>query len=46
MPSEDGLYSLFSKLYDNQREVEMSLEEYLRGCAENPTMMASAAARA
>jgi serine protein kinase len=45
MPSEDGLYSLFSKLYDNQREVEMSLEEYLRGCAENPTMMASAAER-
>jgi serine protein kinase len=45
MPSEDGLYSLFSKLYDNQREVEMSLEEYLRGCAENPAMMASAAER-
>src|SRR3954462_7879175 len=45
MPSETGLYSLFSKLYDNQREVEMSLEDYLRGCADNPTMMASAAER-
>jgi serine protein kinase len=45
MPSENGLYSLFSKLYDNQREVEMSLEDYLRGCAENPAMMASAAER-
>jgi serine protein kinase len=45
MPSEDGLYSLFSKLYDNQREVEMSLEDYLRGCTDNPAMMASAAER-
>jgi serine protein kinase len=45
MPSEDGLFGLFSKLYDNQREVEMSLEDYLRGCADNPAMVASAAER-
>jgi serine protein kinase len=45
MPSELGLYGLFSKLYDNQREVEMSLEEYLRGCSDDPSMMASAAER-
>jgi serine protein kinase len=45
MPSEDGLFGLFSKLYDNQREVEMSLEDYLRGCADNPMMMASSAER-
>jgi serine protein kinase len=45
MPSQDGLFGLFSKLYDNQREVEMSLEDYLRGCSDNPALMASAAER-
>ena len=32
MPAEDGLFGLYSRLYENQREVEMPLEEYLRGC--------------
>ncbi len=29
MPSEDGLFGLFSKVYESQREVEMSLDAYL-----------------
>jgi serine protein kinase len=45
MPSEDGLFSLFSKLYDDQREVEMPLEDYLRRCADDPSYYASAAER-
>jgi serine protein kinase len=45
MPSEDGLFSLFSRLYESQREVEMSLEDYLRGCTDDPKMMASSAER-
>jgi serine protein kinase len=45
MPSDDGLFGLFSRLYENQREVEMSLEGYLKGCASDPTMLAGAAER-
>jgi len=45
MPSEDGLFGLFSRLYDSQREIEMSLEDYLRGCSDDPKLMASAAER-
>jgi serine protein kinase len=45
MPSEDGLFSLFSRLYESQREVEMSLEGYLKGCAEDPSMLAGSAER-
>jgi serine protein kinase len=45
MPSEDGLFGLFSRLYESQREVEMSLEGYLKGCADDPTMLAGPAER-
>src|SRR5262249_48543961 len=45
MPSEDGLFGLFSRLYESQREVEMSLEGYLKGRATDSTMYASAAER-
>jgi len=45
MPSEDGLYALYSRLYDTQKEVEMSLEDYLRGCADDATYYASTAER-
>src|SRR5689334_23047232 len=45
MPSEDGLFGLFSRLYESQREVEMSLEGYLKGCTEDPAMLAGAAER-
>lgn len=45
MSSDDGLFGLYSRLYESQREVEMSLEEYLRRCATDPSMYASAAER-
>src|SRR6516162_6404306 len=45
MPSEDGLFGLFSRLYESQREVEMSLEGYLKGCADDPAMLAGPAER-
>jgi serine protein kinase len=45
MSSDDGLFGLYSRLYESQREIEMSLEDYLRRCATDPTMYASAAER-
>jgi serine protein kinase len=45
MPSEDGVFGLFSKIYEAQREVEMSVEGYLGKCADDRGMMAGAAER-
>jgi serine protein kinase len=45
MISQDNLFGLFSKLYDNQKETEMSLEDYLKCCARDPTAYASASER-
>src|ERR1700722_2132302 len=45
MPSSDSLFSSFSRFYANQREVEMSLDDYIRGCSDDPMMYASAAER-
>src|SRR5919206_3019611 len=42
---DEGIFDLFARLYDKQREVEMSLEAYLRGCSETPKMFPSAAER-
>ena len=45
MISQDNLFGLFSKLYDSQKETEMSLEDYLKSCAREPMAYASAAER-
>ena len=45
MISQDNLFGLFSKLYDSQKETEMSLEDYLKSCAREPLGYASAAER-
>jgi serine protein kinase len=45
MPSEDGLFGLFSKIYESQREVELSVDGYLGKCADDPSMVAGAAER-
>ena len=45
MASDNGLFGLFSRLYEQQREVEMPLEEYLRRCKSDPTVYASASER-
>jgi serine protein kinase len=38
---ENSIFSSFSRLYESQREVEMSLEDYIRGCSDDPMMYAS-----
>jgi serine protein kinase len=45
MTSRDGLFGVFSRLYDSQKQVEFSLEEYLNRCSEDPMAYASAAER-
>jgi serine protein kinase len=45
MTSQDALFGLFSKLYDSEKETEMSLEDYLKCCAREPLAYASAAER-
>ena len=44
MASND-IFSDFAKNYEGRRKIEMSLEEYLRGCRSDPMMYASAAER-
>ena len=34
MRFDDGIFGLYSRLYENRREVEYSLEDYLRGHTE------------
>jgi serine protein kinase len=45
MHQSDDLFSSFLKSYENRREAEMSLAEYLEGCRDNPMMYASAPER-
>ncbi|HVA12969.1 MAG TPA: PrkA family serine protein kinase [Stellaceae bacterium] len=45
MNNQDGLFGLFSKQYDTQKEAEMSLEDYLKACAREPMAYASASER-
>jgi serine protein kinase len=45
MISQDNLFGLFSKLYDSQKETEMSLEDYLKCCAREPMAYAGTAER-
>src|SRR5882724_4646451 len=45
MRFDDGIFGLYSRLYDNRREVELSLEDYLGKCSDDPSYYASAAER-
>jgi serine protein kinase len=45
MKCDQGISELYLRLYDNRREVEYSLEEYLGKCADDPSYYASAAER-
>ena len=46
MPSaESNIFSSFTRFYESQREIEMSLEDYIRGCSDDPMMFASATER-
>ncbi|RJQ34648.1 PrkA family serine protein kinase [Candidatus Parcubacteria bacterium] len=42
---DDGIFGLYSRLYENRREVEYSLEDYLRACSDDPSFYAGAAER-
>jgi serine protein kinase len=44
MPSDD-LFQTFARSYEQRRESEMSLSEYLKSCAKDPMMYASAPER-
>ena len=45
MAPQDDFFGLFSRLYDSQKQSEMPLQEYLRGCREDPMMHATAPER-
>ena len=39
------IFDLFSEIYSREKHEEMSLQEYLLGCREDPSMFASAPER-
>ena len=43
--ADANVFSLFSEIYDRQKQDKLSLEEYLRGCRDDPRMYATAAER-
>src|ERR1700739_4048396 len=45
MRFDNGIFGLYSRLYENRREVEYSLEAYLRACSDDPIYYAGAAER-
>src|SRR6201988_3636630 len=45
MKFDDGIFSLYSRLYENRREIELSLEDYLGKCSDDASYYASAAER-
>src|ERR1700741_5044955 len=45
MKFDDGIFSLYSRLYENRREIELSLEDYLGKCSDDPSYYAGAAER-
>src|SRR5471030_2355458 len=45
MAPQDDFFGLFSRLYDSQKQAEISLQDYLRGCRDEPVMHATAPER-
>jgi len=45
MRFDDGIFGLYSRAYENRREVEYSIEDYLRACSDDPSYYAGAAER-
>ena len=45
MAASDDIFSHYSRAYEGRKEVELSLQEYLEGCRDDPMMYASAAER-
>src|ERR1044071_6861569 len=45
MRFDDGIFGLYSRMYENRREVELSLEDYLRACSDDSSFYAGPAER-
>src|SRR5712671_2095254 len=45
MRLDEGIFGIYSRIYENRREVEYSLEDYLRACSDDPSFYAGAAER-
>src|ERR1700686_3437345 len=45
MRFDEGIFGLYARIYENRREVECSLEDYLRACSDDPAFYAGAAER-
>jgi serine protein kinase len=45
MRFDEGIFGLYARIYENRREVEYSLEDYLRACSDDPSFYAGAAER-
>src|ERR1700686_530618 len=45
MRFDEGIFGLYARIYENRREVECSLEDYLRACSDDPSFFAGAAER-
>src|ERR687885_2765710 len=45
MRFDEGIFGLYSRIYENRREVEYSLEDYLRACSDDPAFYAGPAER-
>src|SRR5258705_1655095 len=45
MRFDEGIFGIYSRMYENRREVEYSLEDYLRACWDDPSCYAGAAER-
>src|SRR5246127_4927392 len=45
MRFDDGIFGLYSRFYENRGEVELSIEDYLGKCSDEPAFYAGAAER-
>ena len=45
MRFDEGIFGIYARMYENRREVEYSLEDYLRACSDDPSFYAGAAER-
>src|SRR6266566_920826 len=45
MRFDDGIFGLYAQTYENRREVELSLEDYLRACSDDSSFYAGPAER-
>src|SRR5437660_11713892 len=45
MRFDDGIFGLYSQTYENRREVEYSLSDYLRACSDDSAFYAGPAER-